>query len=830
MNEDQSHPDLSTLAPDHAASAAKALLGAVPLAGSLLAEIASSIIPNQRIDRIADFAEQLESRLSDVERGGIRSSLTDEELEQLRHKLGELSKNAADGFKQMAADLAAAGVRNEEQYRALLAALTSYFAAPQPAPLPVCFIPASDAFSALIARNFLFEFRGATSDYVELLSNDLRRLFFSLFNDHLRSGKTNRLVVSGHEGAGKTFSLLLLALQLMREGHAVHYCHDIRSSSLTPEAIRSIAIRDNDTAILIIDNCQHDLIKTEQVTSAISRAGVYEGKPLFVFLTRPLDDDTRLDTFGADTPTLTMRERFVDFERLVRLRFDQFGQPERAAEFLECVATIRTQEFAFKYRNMAFWNEVLRSILAGSSASLSEEDIFKRAHAFLQRKETHLINSREAISRLLPLFCLGVAVQSDYAAELLGEGAEPALRTLASEGLVSIVAQDWESEEYVAASTLVVAPRLHPTKARVLATVYRKYYGIQADPVEALAAYAERFPHCLYHILGRYSGPDESRVLFSNARIQGITRRYFLERHLGKKLDRVIRRFGDLDDSLLDVLLDEDVLQAFAKQVNGDRAYIVSKMYIFRALERVSPKKAYQLFSLVTPDAVSKTFLADETEGGITSLSKWMEVFKNVYYYAPTAEAKEAVRQFVRTVIDECRPEFMRRFEKMDRYFSNLHWLLKRLHGLKLANYFLEGVDPATLVALIRTKDTNVVELCRYVLYDARYTSWIAADGSRCRYADVLRDTLSYEDLKRVFDNRRSDLYDLAINATHDFVAQALVKYADDPGFVHKAAQESPYLRNVSMRLMSTNWFLGEEQKAKLINTIMKAGSGVATD
>ena len=192
----------------------------------------------------------------------------------------------------------------------------------------------------------------------------------------------------------------------------------------------------------------------------------------------------------------------------------------------------------------------------------------------------------------------------------------------------------------------------------VLATIYRKYYGIPVDP--GSSALAERFPHCLYHILGRYSGPDESRALFSNARIQGITRRYFLERHLGKKVDRVIRHFGDLDDSLLDVLLDEDVLQAFAKQVNGDRAYIVSKMYIFRALERVSPKKAYELFSLVTPDAVSKTFLADETEGGITSLSKWMEVFKNVYYYAPTAEAKEARQS--QDIIDGATGS--RRFEK----------------------------------------------------------------------------------------------------------------------------------------------------------------------
>lgn len=747
-----------------------------------------------------------------------------EELVDLGQQLAELAHDATEGFRQMTADLAAAGVKSEEQYRDLIAALRTALSLPQPPGLPSCFLPAADAFSALIAKNFLFEFRGPNSDYVELLSNDLRRLFFRLFNEHLRFGKTNRLVVSGHEGSGKTFNLLLLSLQLIREGYAVYYCQDIRSSALTPEVIRSIAIRDDDTTLLIIDNCQHDMLKAEQLNSAIStKAGDDESKPLFIFLTRPLDDDTRIDTFGDNAPTLTMQERLVDFEGLVRLQFEQMGRPDRAAEFLERVATTRIKGLAFNYRNMAFWNEVLRSLVGGSSESLSEDDILKRAHAFLQRKESHLLDSREAISRLLPLFCLGVAVQSDYAAELLGQGAQQALSTLASEGLVSIIAQDWESEDLASTSTLVVTPRIHPTKARLLALIYRKYYGSSVDPVEALAAYAERFPHCLYHILGRYSGPEESQLLFSNVRIQAITRQYFRERHLGKKLDRVIRRLGDLDDSVLDVLLDKDVLQTFASQVNGDHAYIVSKMYLFRSLQRVSPKIAYQFFGLVTPEAVSKTFLADETEGGTTSFAKWMEVFKNIYYYAPTPEAKEAVREFVRKVIDECRPEFMRRFEARDRFFSQFHWLLKRLQGLKLANYWLEGVEPEKLVALIRAKDTNIVELCRYVLFVARYTSWIEEDGNRRRYIDVLRDALSYEDLKRIFDNRRSDLYDLAMNATHDFVAQALVRYADDPMFKQKAAQESAYLRSESIGLISNNCYLNADEKAKLVDTIKKA-------
>ncbi len=74
---------LATRAPDYVASAARAALGAVPFAGSLLAEIAGSIIPNQRIERIVDFASQLEERLSETERGLIRAKLTDENFTDL---------------------------------------------------------------------------------------------------------------------------------------------------------------------------------------------------------------------------------------------------------------------------------------------------------------------------------------------------------------------------------------------------------------------------------------------------------------------------------------------------------------------------------------------------------------------------------------------------------------------------------------------------------------------------------------------------------------------------------------------------------------------------
>jgi len=60
---------------DYVAIAAKGVLGAVPFAGSLLAEFAGSLIPKQRVDRIARFAAQLEARLSRAERDLVQQQM-----------------------------------------------------------------------------------------------------------------------------------------------------------------------------------------------------------------------------------------------------------------------------------------------------------------------------------------------------------------------------------------------------------------------------------------------------------------------------------------------------------------------------------------------------------------------------------------------------------------------------------------------------------------------------------------------------------------------------------------------------------------------------------
>lgn len=55
-NNEKSQP-IQTNAIDYVTAGAKAFLSAIPFVGSLLAEITGSIIPKQRVDRIADFVK-----------------------------------------------------------------------------------------------------------------------------------------------------------------------------------------------------------------------------------------------------------------------------------------------------------------------------------------------------------------------------------------------------------------------------------------------------------------------------------------------------------------------------------------------------------------------------------------------------------------------------------------------------------------------------------------------------------------------------------------------------------------------------------------------------
>jgi hypothetical protein len=100
---------------DYVASAAKAALGAVPFVGPLLVEIAGTVIPHQRIDRIVEFAGELEKRIADLEHATARAQITDENFADLIEEALRQAARAVSAERRLQiASLVANSLTSEE--------------------------------------------------------------------------------------------------------------------------------------------------------------------------------------------------------------------------------------------------------------------------------------------------------------------------------------------------------------------------------------------------------------------------------------------------------------------------------------------------------------------------------------------------------------------------------------------------------------------------------------------------------------------------------------------------------------------------------------------
>jgi hypothetical protein len=92
MNNPKKISELSNKPADYISSAIRGVIGTVPYAGSILAELFGIIIPNQRTDRIAQFVETLDDKFSKLEQEFIDSQLRDQHFTDL---LEEAAKQVA---------------------------------------------------------------------------------------------------------------------------------------------------------------------------------------------------------------------------------------------------------------------------------------------------------------------------------------------------------------------------------------------------------------------------------------------------------------------------------------------------------------------------------------------------------------------------------------------------------------------------------------------------------------------------------------------------------------------------------------------------------------
>jgi hypothetical protein len=94
LDEERLNKDLELQGIDYFASMVKSLVGAAPFVGSLLSEISSNVIPNQRIERIVDFAKKLESNIEDLDKKFIRAQSSNPDFTDLLEEGVRLSTRA----------------------------------------------------------------------------------------------------------------------------------------------------------------------------------------------------------------------------------------------------------------------------------------------------------------------------------------------------------------------------------------------------------------------------------------------------------------------------------------------------------------------------------------------------------------------------------------------------------------------------------------------------------------------------------------------------------------------------------------------------------------
>lgn len=111
---DVSAADLDNSATDYVAATVKAILGMAPIAGPLLAELAGTIIPKQRADRLASFVSMLDEKLRSMDKDMVRTKLLDENFTDLLEETARhATRSLTEERREYLASLLASGMSKE---------------------------------------------------------------------------------------------------------------------------------------------------------------------------------------------------------------------------------------------------------------------------------------------------------------------------------------------------------------------------------------------------------------------------------------------------------------------------------------------------------------------------------------------------------------------------------------------------------------------------------------------------------------------------------------------------------------------------------------------
>lgn len=115
---------------DHIAAAIRSLAGAAPWIGGLLAELVNYAIPNQRVERIAKFAAELEKQLAGMERDVLKARFSSPGyIDLLEDGMHQAVRALSEERIQYIASIVKNGLTDEEEeldrYKHLMVLLAS---------------------------------------------------------------------------------------------------------------------------------------------------------------------------------------------------------------------------------------------------------------------------------------------------------------------------------------------------------------------------------------------------------------------------------------------------------------------------------------------------------------------------------------------------------------------------------------------------------------------------------------------------------------------------------------------------------------------------------
>jgi hypothetical protein len=103
---------------DTATALVKGSIGAIPVAGSILAEVVGLVIPNQRISRIERYLKFLSERLGGIEKDALRAKFEDpQRVDLFEEGVVQSVRAISDERKRYIARLVAEGISGDEKQR-----------------------------------------------------------------------------------------------------------------------------------------------------------------------------------------------------------------------------------------------------------------------------------------------------------------------------------------------------------------------------------------------------------------------------------------------------------------------------------------------------------------------------------------------------------------------------------------------------------------------------------------------------------------------------------------------------------------------------------------